>query len=147
MNLRSATYNDAQVIERMALRFLEETEYSQVITPDLERLETAIATVLERGLVLVAEVHGTVVGMAAAMRSEHPFSGDPIVVEIAWWVEPEWRHGTLGVRLLAMLEECALATGAKALLMIAPAMSRVGAHYARRGYVEVETTWQKVLRT
>ncbi len=142
MTIRPATFGDAQVLERMAVRFLEETPYRQVITPDVDRLETAIAGVLERGLVLVAEVNGTVVGMAAAMPAEHPFSGEPIVVEIAWWVEPEWRHGTLGVRLLTTLEACARSTGAKALLMIAPARSRVGQYYARRGYLEVETTFQ-----
>jgi GNAT superfamily N-acetyltransferase len=142
MIIREFTPADTPRVVAMALRFIEETSYKAFpSTP--ERLEALIDQVMQLGTIIVAEVQGEVVGMLALVAVPHPWTLEEYVDEIAWWVEPEYRSGTAGPRLIVAAEEWTTRKGLTSLKMVAPAGSRVGTFYERRGYVAVETAYLK----
>jgi GNAT superfamily N-acetyltransferase len=122
-----------------------ETRYQGLITANAEQLERLIDFLLERGAVFVAQAGEVVVGMLAVSVAPHPMSADLVASEIAWWIEPERRGGSAAIRLLEAAEEWAADEGARSFQMIAPAGSTLGRFYARRGYEQVETVYQRAL--
>lgn len=158
--IRAATAADAARVVEMSARFLETTRYGTIVTATREQLAQLTGLVLAHGVILVAEIERswssphdpsgfvwacdqTLVGMLAMVALPHPLTGEPFADELAWYVEPEHRRGTVGPRLLAAGEAWARAQGFSVVKMVAPAGGDVGRFYARRGYVEVETVWQK----
>jgi GNAT superfamily N-acetyltransferase len=140
--VRLALPEDVPAIVRMAVRFLNESTYADQITPDPARIERFVEDLLTTGLLLIAEQDDQPIGMLAAILFEHPFSGARTVSEIGWWVEPEYRGGLTGPQMLRRAEQWAHQQHAQSMLMIAPAGSTVGRLYQRRGYDELETTFQ-----
>lgn len=146
MTIRPATLDDAPRVMEMALRFWRETPYAALIdgiTP--ATLAPLFDLVLEDGGLFVAEVDGQLVGFIAGVVLQHPLTARRFFDELAWWVEPEYRQGRIGPKLLRCAEDFALQRGASVVKMLEPAGSHVGAFYARCGYTAVETAWQKVL--
>lgn len=129
----------------MATRFLEATPYGRICPVNPARLQAVVETCFALGVIFVAEVERQVVGMIALVALNHPFTGTRYADELAWWVEPEYRHTLLGTRLLRWAESWALEQGLAFVKMIAPADSSVGAVYARMGYQAVETAYHKEL--
>jgi hypothetical protein len=171
MTIRDAVVEDAPVLLRMSLRFLE-SDFKTIVTPNADALSALILAVLAQGAVFIAErehanecsswchlpdperctMHGPhvcncgprAVGMLALVVLPHPMTGRPFADEVAWWVEPEYRKGLAGPQLLRRAERYAQDAGLSLIKMVAPAASSVGAFYERRGYVAVETAYQKV---
>ena len=79
---------------------------------------------------------GTMVGRTGLVMLNH--------VE-GTWVSPDYRHGTLGWRLLKTLEQEAKDLGLKYVLAYSPdAIPEIGGYMERMGYKKVEvTTWAK----
>lgn len=158
--IRKATSADKLDLVAMATRFLTETPYRQFLTVSPAMLDSLVDTVLELGVVLVAErlhfpyigpnlepapARRELVGMIALVELENPITGEPFADELVWWVEPEHRHGTIGPRLLVAGEAWAREKLLPVVKMVAPAGSQVGAFYQRMGYTAVETAFIKVL--
>ena len=143
MTVRRATKSDRGAVLSMAWRFLEESHYRGLLEGNVEHLEKQIDVLLENGVIFVADDGADVVGMIAGISFTHPFSGQVTAVEYAWWVEPEFRGSSAGGRLLKAFERWAAAQRATAIQMIAPAGAvELEGFYQRRGYEEVETTFQ-----
>lgn len=83
------------------------------------------------------------VGMLAIVALPHPLAGGKVAEELAWWVEPEWRQGLLGPKMLREAEAWATRNGAVMVKMVAPAGTDVGEFYERIGYQAVETAYIK----
>lgn len=148
ITIRSATVEDASRVVAMALRFLRETAYGAMFPEAVAepmRLAPLYQLVLDRGVILLAEVDGQLAGFLALVAMQHPLTGLPYGDEIAWWVEPECRHTRIGYKLLGAAEEWATTNRLSCLKMVAPAGSRLGTFYERRGYTVVETAYQKQL--
>lgn len=143
--IRRATGRDVEGILRMGLRFHAESRYAAAMTPNVEQLARLLEYLLEFGFLLVLERNGDVVGMLAAHALPNPVSGELVASEVAWWVDPEYRGGSGAVRMLVEFEEWAEERGAFLVQMIAPAGSSIGRLYMRRGYEQLETTWQRRL--
>lgn len=151
MRIREATVDDTPRLIEMAARFLLSSHYGELFsvetTPAL--LATLIVNVLSMGVILVAEVDEfptekkTLVGMLAMVALPHVFTGKKLAEEVAWWVEPEHRGGTLGPKMLRQGEEWATRNGANMVKMVAPAGSTVGEFYEHIGYRPVETAYIK----
>lgn len=162
ITIRAATVEDAPRVVAMAMRFLQETSYGALF-PDVEpmRLAPLYQLLLDRGVILVAEQPQTVIyefsddacivqpptlaGFIALVAMQHPLTGLPYGDEIAWWVEPEFRHTRVGYKLLGAAERWATTNRLSCLKMVAPAGSKLGTFYERRGYTVVETAYQKQL--
>jgi len=85
------------------------------------------------------------VGMLGLVAITHPASGADYADEIVWWVDPEFRGGSIGPRLLAAGETWARRRGLPLVNMVAPEGSDVGRFLARQGYTPIETAWVKRL--
>jgi GNAT superfamily N-acetyltransferase len=147
--IRRATPADRPAIVRMALRFIAESSYRGVVCPSLEQLERLVDHLLEHpdAALFVAELAQGLepVGMLAGKVVDNELTGIRTGSEICWYVDPEFRGGDLGIDLLEHAEAWAYALGAVRFEMISPAGSRLGRLYVRRGYRELETTWQREL--
>lgn len=174
MRVRPATVDDTDRIVEMAINFLLLTPYGKLAGPNIEPLALGalIRTVMEAGVILVAETAGgapgvcvdidgdrwhpvgscsacrlEVVGMLALYVATHPLTGEEYGDEIAWWVDVEHRKGRAGWQLLRAAETWARARRLSVLKMVAPEPEAgVGRFYERIGYTRVETVYQKSLR-
>lgn len=145
MRIRLATLEDIDRIVAMGERFIAETPYARFGSAP-EQLEQLLAIVLEHGAGFLAETDdGQIVGMIGFIASKQVFTGAPYASEVVWWMEPEYRGGTAGPRLLVAGEEWATRKGLTSITMIAPVGTELHAFYARRGYVPVETIFLKGL--
>jgi GNAT superfamily N-acetyltransferase len=126
----------------MAGLFLAESSYRTQVTANEAQLERLVDWLLVNGLVLVVDQDDVLVGMLGLAIVPSQISGDLVASEVAWWIHPEFRGTRAAVALLASGEAWAQAQGAQWVQLIAPAGSSVGRLYRRRGYDELETTWQ-----
>lgn len=145
--IREATPLDHAAILRMAHRFTREVEnYRSLLgnanTPALLEL---LKHVNQLGTVFVADAAHDAVGMVAVVAVPNLMTGEPYCDEVVWWVDPEWRTGSAGPRLLDRAECWAAQNQLKYVKMVAPHGSGVGRFYERRGYQPIETAYVKVL--
>lgn len=145
--IRLATLEDKPELVRMGCQFIAESSYRGLITPRVEAQERVVDVLLEQGGCWIVETFGgAVVGMLGIALTPLPVSLELAGVELFWWLDPEWRRGTLAVRLLKTGEAWALEQGAIWFQMIQPfGNDRLAEFYRRRGYVPLETSWQKRL--
>jgi len=146
MVIRPATVADRVAVVALSLRFHGSTPYARLLAADPERIGALFDVALAQGVVYVAEVRGSAGELAAflaVVALEHTLSGDRYAEEIAWWVEPAYRTGLLGPRLLRQVEGWAAAHGCAFLKMAAPSGTDVGTFYERQGYVPIETAYLK----
>lgn len=154
--IREATLDDAPRLVEMATRFLLETRYGAMFdnraTP--VTIGGLVEQVLRFGAIFVAEVtvpyadgssETKLIGMLAIVVVPHPLTGLAYADEIAWWVEPEHRGGSIGPHILRSAETWARQKGANMVKLVAPAGSRVGTFYERVGYQAVETAFIKTI--
>jgi hypothetical protein len=154
VNVRAARETDVPAIVRMACQFIAESGYRGQITPSTEQQERLAAYLMANGCLLVADAGGQVVGLIGLMTVPLPTSGEMSVTECMWWVEPEWRtHSSAAGRLFYAGEQWAMSQARLLGLewiwmqMIAPYGSTdVETLYKRRGYLPLETVFQKRLR-
>ena len=149
--VRPARVEDRAACIAMAAEFSQTTDY-RAFPVSLEQLGLLfdVLTGLEQeadplGAILVAEVEGRVVGMICLALVPHLLTGLPYVDEVAWWVTPTHRSGTVGPRLRKAAEDWGVQNRASMIRMVAPCGSDVGRHYRRCGYLEVETAFWKPL--
>jgi GNAT superfamily N-acetyltransferase len=146
MHIREATIDDVPRIVELAGHFIEGTRYAQFLTKQPELLaRMAVEMIAGKGLIVLGEVDGQVVGMLAVVPYVDPMTGVPMVDETVWWVEPAYRSTRLGPKLLVAVEKWARQNGLLMCRMIAPHNSTVGAFYERFGYSPVETIYLKRL--
>jgi GNAT superfamily N-acetyltransferase len=162
VGIRQATIDDSLEIVRMAHRFLATPEYAyaQLFKFNADHVADLVVKVLTLGVIWVAEVvtlqrpeappraepDTKLVAMLAVVAIVHPISGESFVEEIAWWVEPEHRHGTIGPRLIHKMEDWARAKGLHLVKMAAPVEAAdVARFYISSGYRPIETNFAKRL--
>jgi GNAT superfamily N-acetyltransferase len=91
---------------------------------------------------LVAERASAVIGAIGVMATPHPYSGQPVMSEMFWYVAPEARGS--GVKLLKVAEGWGREIGARHIIMIAPD-DRVSTFFQRMGYAPLEQQFIKAL--
>lgn len=148
IGIRRARSADVPTIVVLGIRFITESPFRGLIIPDPDNLRAIVDALLAHGYVAVAErAPFGVVGIFGAQLQVHPMSGEVVATEVVWYVDPAHRRSSAGGRLLAAAERWAREAGAVRVQMIQPAGNdRLADHYRRRGYVEVETVWQKNLQ-
>jgi GNAT superfamily N-acetyltransferase len=148
--LRRAVEADRPAVVALAMTFFEASTYSAVITVDPGLVGLQFDMALETGVVFVAERDDIVppggpelVGFLALVPLIHLLSGDRYAEEMAWFVGPRYRSGTVGPRLLRRAEEWARENGCVFLRMAAPHSTDVGRFYETQGYQAIETAYLK----
>lgn len=148
MTIREATESDTPRLVEMATSFLAQAPlYGELLPPDPARVADLVAACLAIGVIVVAETHGgDLVGLLGLAVVTHPFSAAHFAEEQAWWVEPIYRRGTLGPRLVNYALEWARLRGLQFVKMGAPANApEVAAFYERSGFRAIETAYVKEL--
>jgi GNAT superfamily N-acetyltransferase len=158
--IRPATVEDIDDIVRMAGRFLATSSYGRLFQYSPTLLEPLVRLVLDQGVIFLATMvpaaleasrlvdgEERAVGFLAALEATDPYSGLRYADEIAWFVMPEHRNGSFGVRLLAALEAWADAKRLSFVKMVAPTdQLKVGGFYQSIGFEPLETAYVKRLR-
>jgi N-acetylglutamate synthase-like GNAT family acetyltransferase len=73
---------------------------------DEESTKTTLLNIINKGVFILAEDNGQVVGAAAAMCAPNPWNFKQVFFqELFWWVEPEYRTTSIGIKLLKLLEK------------------------------------------
>ena len=102
--------------------------------------EVLLGTLMEHQyLAIAARPDGTRTGLIAGCRVQHPFNPDLwMVSELWWWVTPEDRGSSAGLKLLASLEAWADEQAMPFALTTEATTALNDRHLAKRGYVPVE---------
>ncbi len=145
--IREATRADVPAVVAMGEHFVAQSSYHGLIASNPAQM-TALAEWLidtpTAALFVAAQDEGAqdITGMIGLALYPHPIAGDVFASELFWWVEPA--HRGQGVRLLVRAEQWAKEHGAVWMQMSAPTLE-VGELYMRRGYVPMETAYQRSL--
>ena len=145
--IRKATESDFNAIADMGLEFLQCSPYG--VASDKDSLIVFAQMCLDQGLLCVAEINGEVVGFAAGTKG--PYIGNlnySVGTEIAWWVNPDHRKGTIGVKLMRFLEKMAKDSGIDFwnMMFLENSMPDViEGIYQKDGYQKAETNYMKRL--
>lgn len=143
--IRKGTIEDHPRLVEMAGHFIEGTGYRSLFKHRPAVLGPYVMHVVQHGQVFVAERDGEILGFLAGFAMIEPIAGLKVFDELAWWVEPAYRKGSVGPRLLQAVEVWSRQKGIDLIKMIAPVDTEVGRFYARSGYRAVETLYLKPL--
>lgn len=133
----------------MGSRSLLEGPYKELLADKPEvtaRLAEKLLT-MENARVLVAELNSKLVGAFAFVLFDHYYSGEKVAGEMIWYLEPEARTGRpIALELLWAAEKLAHELGAKKMQLTAPTEEIATMYQRLKGYVKVETSFQRELR-
>lgn len=145
--IRSATEKDLDAVADMALEF---SQHSPFRVPGCrESMKMTAEHCMGQGLLFVCEIEGDVVGFIAGI--EAPLLTNQaytMVSEVAWWMDPEHRHGRNGIGLKRKLEAAARERRADFCVMAFLETSmpeQIRAIYEKGGYEQGESYFLKEL--
>ena len=145
--IRNATEYDFHQIVVMSAEFWQHTMFDDTFCYDT--VFSMVSTCCEQGLLCVAEINGEVVGFAAGIQGA--LLGNAAVKtgnEVAWWVSPEHRGGSTGIKLLKFIENLARAKGIKywsMAFMCSSMPETVEQIYQKLGYEKSEVVYTRML--
>jgi GNAT superfamily N-acetyltransferase len=145
--VREGSLNDLQAIVGMAAEFWCHTIYDEPVCD--KSVEGMAMLCIDQGLMSVLTSDDEVVGFACGVKG--PLLGNNEVstgTEIAWWVDPEHRHGRNGIALLKHIEGLAKLAGIKywnMAYMESSMPEQVKAIYEKMGYRKTEVIYSRVL--
>lgn len=134
----------------MGSRSLAEGPYRNQISDNPDETGKFALQVMQQGKILVAEEDSQLIGLLAFIVFPHYFSGELTAGEVMWYVEPEYRQAesfgkSVALELLDRAEGMARESGAMRMQLTAPT-DAVGILYKRRGYKQIEVSYQKELQ-
>lgn len=148
MNVRPATEADVDGIVAMSSKFYATTSYRGFANMDEDTVSGLVRTLIDSGVMLVADDAGELVGMAGLVVAPFMFNhGFVAAYEVVWWVSPDSRGSGAGKRLMAEIEASCRAKGCAIVQMVTLSTSpaHAGAIYESLGYQHSETSYTKVL--
>lgn len=146
MRVRHATSDDKEAVIALAREFYQVAGY-QRIDFDPETASGLFDAALAQDLVSVADHGGAVVGFVLGLAFPSVLNKNVLMgSELAWWVDPDYRGSSAGIKLLRHIEESAQALGVKAWTMIcleSLSPDVVESIYLRMGYQPSERSFTK----
>lgn len=145
--IRAAEEKDIPRIVELGSQSLAEGPYKDLLAdkPEVTGNLAARLLNLDTAKILVAEDDGVIVGVFAFVVFPHYFSGETVAGEVIWYVQPESRRGSNALELLWAAERQAYELGAKKMQLTAPTDEIAAMYGMLRGYVKVETAFQRNL--
>lgn len=107
--IRHATLQDFDRIMEMMINFANSSPFFAQHDPDYndEYVRRLLCQFIKQGVILVGEIKGEIQGMLiAGILPDIWLPEVTTMKEIAWWVEPEHRMGSLGYKLLKKYVDC-----------------------------------------
>ena len=142
--IRLATTADLDRLVEMGQHFQRQTVYHTRVVEDVDHIRRLATSLIERGIVLVADREGVLVGMWAGIVFDHVIANVRMATEVIWWVEPEARGAGVAQRLLAEAEGWGLAQGATR-MQLGSWNDRLDRFYVGLGYAPAERIFNKDL--
>lgn len=146
--IRPANSNDLVRIVEMSEKFYQTTKYQDFADFNAPTCAVLAQTLMEVGVLLVAEVEGKVVGMVGLILTPFLFNCSIIgAYEIVWWVDPEHQGSRVGFNLLKAIEPACKEKGASIIQMVSLPSSppAVESLYKKMGYSHSESSYTKVI--
>lgn len=136
--IRLATIDDLEALVMMGAMFHTESPFNGRVAYDPDRVRDLIIALIEapEGVVFVADVEGDPVGAICGIKTCPWFSSAPLAQEVAWFLDPDFRSGRTGLRLLRAFEQWAIEEGVDGIVMSDFEGTSVGA--VLRNYQPVE---------
>ncbi len=144
MTIRKATNEDNLDIILLTKQFLK--EFNPPIKLDSKHFLTNLETVVEDPsyFFYVSEQEGEVVGYLSGAKSYTLFSSQPMAIEVGWFMLPEYRGSTDGLKLLNKFIEWGKEQGCEVISMgDLAAVQDLGPLYSRKGFELYERTYVK----
>lgn len=145
--IRTTTLLDDNNIVAMAREFYPQSSYSKWADFDDETSLALISTLRKRGILLVAEVDGKLVGLLGAIGVPFIFNANVISGhEVIWWVAPEHRKTSIGADLLKRASSLCSLKGWKSFQMMRLEESdpRLDQLFIAEGFLPTEHCFTKV---
>lgn len=145
--IRNGTESDIPRIVEMASEFWAHTIYEEPACG--ESIASMAKFCIGQGLMAVLEINDKVSGFCCGVRG--PVLGNnssAAGTEIAWWIDPEHRAGSNGIKLLKYTEDLARAAGVKywnMAYMESSMPDHIKSIYEKLGYKKTEVIYSRVL--
>jgi GNAT superfamily N-acetyltransferase len=147
--IRAATIEDGVPVVVMTHDFYQVSGYAGVIPFDAQSCYERFLSALEQGMCFVADKAGELIGFVLGVTAPCIFNKHHNMgVELAWWVKPEHRNTSAGIKLLKAIEGAAKDSGVVLWSMVcleSQAPETVEGIYLKLGYHKTERTFSKVL--
>lgn len=146
--IRQATKFDTDRIIEMLRNYRSATPWDRLAECDNElHVKRLLAHVFAgMGVIFLAEREDQTVGMLIAVKNANIWDPDLIVMnELCYWVDPEWRGGTSGYRLLSAYKEHCDRLKEQGLIeayTISKMVNSPDLDYSRFGFQKLEETWR-----
>lgn len=112
-------------------------------TWNLESATKTMEHILDQGTFIIAKEEGKVIGGAAAVLIPNPWNSNELIFqELFWWVEEDYRAGSVGIRLLLELEKQA-PKDATIVISVLPKSNIKNETLSKLGYVVRELAYTK----
>jgi len=148
MIIRKAEEKDIDDCVVMAENFYNVSGYKEHVEFCKETVEGYIKMSLDMGLLSVADNGKGLVGFIGGLSMPCIMNKSFLTgSELAWWVEPEYRKGSVGLKLLDHIENSAKEMGCKMWSMMSLEQSRpdkMEKIYLSKGYKKTENTFTRV---
>jgi hypothetical protein len=145
MTVRAGTAQDFLPCVLMAERFWAVAGHADSIPFDADSTVDYFVMGLNCGLFSVAERGGRVIGFVIGVSAPCMVNRNyRVAAELAWWIEPEYRHGMDSIRLIKHIEKQAEESGCKIWSMICLESlepEKVGNMYLGMGYKPAERSF------
>jgi len=117
--VRKAEIKDKTSIIELSIQFYKESLRSYGLAFNFSTLDKLVEEFINNKIVIVSEVNGKVVGVIAGFVSSSMFdSQQKIGQEIIWYIDKEYRKGSIGIRLLKEFEKQCKLNGANLMVMV-----------------------------
>lgn len=153
--IKYADFDDIPEIYRMLVAFGESAQFplyhGEADKHALSVTYDRIQNVIQNGIALVSirndlgELNGM---LLAVLCDDHWKPGSKFVHELAWWVDPEYRRGTTGYRLLAAYQEICedmMRRNVIEYYNISTLTESPVSSLRKRGWQPLQTTWKRGL--
>lgn len=150
VEIRFATYADAeQIASTFTEEFYNKTIFKQHVDYDFTTCYRLAVTMVDYHLMIVAVDGKKIVGVIGGLKNPFIFNSNVwSACEVLWFIKPEYRKGSLAVRLLQMYEEELKKQGVLFSTMCyfenleSQTLAKL---YERRGYTLTENAYMKTL--
>lgn len=146
--IRSATKKDLLRIVEMSEKFYASTNYSKFAMFSAPTVYVLADTLIQHGVMLVAEEEEKVVGMVGLILTPFLFNAEYVgAYEVVWWVEPSAQASGIGRALLEAVEPACKAKAPIRLIQMvtlpgsppqaAQLYEKLGFHHSESSYTKV----------
>jgi len=117
--IRKANILDKEDIKILIDKFYEESLKDLGMKFTYYTIDKTIDNFINNHIVILAQEGEKIIGIIGGMLSPSIFDENEIIIQEAmWYVEPEYRKGTLGTDLLLLFEEIAKELGINHIVMV-----------------------------